>query len=311
MKTLLTTFCLTIAVLLGSAGMSFALPPCPSDHHQYWHNCFGILTDYRGKYVGEFKDGKEHGQGTYTQTGSYIYLGEYKDGERHGQGTFTWKDGRRYSGEWRNGQANGRGIKTFPDGRPQQEGIFENDQFQYAQKVTPTVTAKKSSPPSPSAAEIENEKLHRRIAELEKQKQSKPKIDFALAKRTQEALQVLDLYAGKNDIVGVNEVHKLQRRIAGLEKQKQSKPKIDFALAKRTQEALQVLGLYAGKLDGVIGVRTRTANKGWQKRNGYPETGEITETQIVKLEQDATQHLAEQKSKPKKIAKKKPQSTPS
>jgi S1-C subfamily serine protease len=99
------------------------------------------------------------------------------------------------------------------------------------------------------------------------------------------------------------ENEKLRRENARLRKQKQSIPKTDVALAKRTQEALQVLGLYSGKLDGVIGVRTRLAIRGWQKRNGYSESGKITETQIVKLEQDATRHLAKQQSKPKQIAK--------
>ena len=48
----------------------------------------------------------------------------------------------------------------------------------------PTVTAKKSSPPSQSAAEIENEKLKKKIARLEKEKnQSKPK---QVAKKTPE-----------------------------------------------------------------------------------------------------------------------------
>ena len=28
------------------------------------------------------------------------YVGEHKDGKRHGQGTYTWSDGRKYVGEW-------------------------------------------------------------------------------------------------------------------------------------------------------------------------------------------------------------------
>jgi S1-C subfamily serine protease len=66
---------------------------------------------------------------------------------------------------------------------------------------------------------------------------------------------------------------------------------------------LQVLGLYSGNLDGIIGVRTRYAIRGRQKRERYSATGEITETQIVELEQEATQHLANKKSKPKQVAK--------
>ena len=43
------------------------LPACPSDTSAYWNNCFGIITYANGdKYVGEFKNDKAHGQGTYT-----------------------------------------------------------------------------------------------------------------------------------------------------------------------------------------------------------------------------------------------------
>ena len=97
-----------------------------------------------------------------------------------------------------------------------------------------------------------------------------------------------------------------------LKKQKQSRlkqvaerpePKSDLALAKRTQEALQVLEIYSGKIDGIIGVKTRVAIRGWQSRNGYPVTGEIDQTQIAKLEESAIRYLKEKKSKPKQVAK--------
>ena len=44
------------------------------------------------KYVGEFKDGVPHGQGTKTWPGGWKYVGEFKTGWRHGQGTYTWLD---------------------------------------------------------------------------------------------------------------------------------------------------------------------------------------------------------------------------
>ena len=62
-------------------------------------------------------------------------------------------------------------------------------------------------------------------------------------------------------------------------------------LARRTQEALQVLGLYSGKLDGIIGARTKSAIQRWQKRNGYPGTGEVTELQLSKLEKEASDKI--------------------
>jgi len=138
MRNLTVTLCLTIAVLIGSAGAVYALPPCPSDQNQYYDNCFSTFTFANGnKYVGELRNDKSHGQGTYT----------------------------------------------FADGRIK-EGIWKDDKFQYAQKVTPTVTARKS--PSPTRLE--------------------------LARRTQEALQVLGLYSGKLDgIIGVKTRSGIQR----------------------------------------------------------------------------------------------------
>ena len=127
------------------------------------------------KYVGEYKDGKKHGQGTYTDANGNKYVGEWKDDKRHGHGTYTygpkskragnkyvgeWKDGKpngqgtytdtkgnKYVGETKDGKMHGQGILTFADGIVK-EGIFENDKFKYAQKVSPTVTAKKSPEPS-------------------------------------------------------------------------------------------------------------------------------------------------------------------
>ena len=61
------------------------------------------------KYVGEFKDGKRHGQGTATfpAQGGLLkspggkYAGEWKDDLMHGQGAKTWDDGGKFVGEWR------------------------------------------------------------------------------------------------------------------------------------------------------------------------------------------------------------------
>jgi hypothetical protein len=62
-----TSLAIGLAILLGSTGVSSALPRCPSDQSQYYDNCFGTLT-YAGwgKYVGEFRDDEYHGQGTIT-----------------------------------------------------------------------------------------------------------------------------------------------------------------------------------------------------------------------------------------------------
>jgi hypothetical protein len=88
MRNLTAFLCLTFAVLLFSAGEGFALPPCPEDQDQRFHNCFGTYTFASGsKYVGEWSDDKKHGQGTLTFADGEKYVGEFRDGKWHGQGT--------------------------------------------------------------------------------------------------------------------------------------------------------------------------------------------------------------------------------
>ena len=130
MKRLLSVL-VVFGVFLGSVGESLALPECPgspsksANGSDQWTNCFGThaVGENGYKYVGEFKDGKFHGQGTEAFTNGDKYVGEFKGGVRHGQGKLNYADGRI------------------------EDGIFENDKFKYAQKVTPTVTAEKSPPP--------------------------------------------------------------------------------------------------------------------------------------------------------------------
>ena len=56
-----------------------------------------------GKYEGEWKDGKMHGQGKLSFLDGRKYEGEWKNGNEHGQGTKTYNDGGKYEGEWRKG----------------------------------------------------------------------------------------------------------------------------------------------------------------------------------------------------------------
>ena len=83
----------------------YALPDCPSDYSVRWHNCFGSFPfEWGDKYVGEFKDFKLHGQGTYTYADGSKYVGEFKDDKLHGQGTFIFVDGKRLVGHFMNGE---------------------------------------------------------------------------------------------------------------------------------------------------------------------------------------------------------------
>ena len=50
---------------------------------------FPVGMGYGYKYVGEWKDGKEHGQGTKIYPGGAKYVGEFRNGSIHGLGTYV------------------------------------------------------------------------------------------------------------------------------------------------------------------------------------------------------------------------------
>ena len=78
-------------------------------------------------YVGEFKDGKRHGQGKHTWSNidgstDKQYVGEYENGEKNGYGFMLFTDGGNYLGGWKDGIYNGQGKYTFPNGT-----VFEGE----------------------------------------------------------------------------------------------------------------------------------------------------------------------------------------
>ena len=76
-----------------------------SKQHQIEKHIHSWSDDHSGEqYVGEHKDGKFHGQGTYTWPDGRKYVGENKDGKFHGQGTMTSPDGGQNVGLWRKGK---------------------------------------------------------------------------------------------------------------------------------------------------------------------------------------------------------------
>jgi len=78
---------------------------------------FGPKSKWAGdKYVGEYRNGKRNGQGTYIYPSGAKYVGENRNGKQHGQGTYTASDGEKYVGEWRNGKFHGQGTATFASG---------------------------------------------------------------------------------------------------------------------------------------------------------------------------------------------------
>jgi len=55
------------------------------------------------KYIGEIKNGKQHGTGVLSSTFGK-YSGEVNNGILHGQGTYTFPDGKKYVGNLRMGK---------------------------------------------------------------------------------------------------------------------------------------------------------------------------------------------------------------
>ncbi|MDC0604601.1 trypsin-like peptidase domain-containing protein [Amylibacter sp.] len=107
----------------------------------------GTFTWANGdRYVGEYKDGMSNGQGTYTWgSGEWEgdkYVGKFKNDQMHGQGTYTHANGRKEVGEFKNGKLNGYAIKYFADGSIDQEGIFKDDEFIYAEESSPNILNK-------------------------------------------------------------------------------------------------------------------------------------------------------------------------
>jgi len=62
-------------------------------------------------YVGEMKNDKPHGQGTYTWPNGEKYVGVFKNDKKHGHGTWTLKD-IKYVGEWKEDKMHGLGTTT-------------------------------------------------------------------------------------------------------------------------------------------------------------------------------------------------------
>lgn len=99
---------------------------CKGSDYKKWNNCKGVYVDEsKIKYEGKFKNGKIL-EGVATYPGGSIYLGQFKNFRPDGMGTFTDSSGSKYYGEWKNGVEQGTGTKTWKDGR-KYTGQFEND----------------------------------------------------------------------------------------------------------------------------------------------------------------------------------------
>ena len=120
-----------VTALFGGAGGVYAAD-CPTDLSVLWDNCVGDIRyegEFKGdRFVGDFKDNKFDGQGTFTSANGDKYVGGYKDNKMNGQGTYTYADGDKYVGESRDDDFNGQGTYTFANG-DKYVGELKDDKF--------------------------------------------------------------------------------------------------------------------------------------------------------------------------------------
>ena len=86
-------------------------------------------------YEGEFKDGKQHGQGSQTWTGGQHYEGESKNGKRNGTGKFIYHTGEVYEGQWKDNAKHGTGTLAYTDG-----SVYEGQWKESSNHGTGTMT---------------------------------------------------------------------------------------------------------------------------------------------------------------------------
>ena len=152
MKRLLTYLLLVLGLGLMFTNFASALPECKGTYSKKWTNCQGTLTAPDGaKYVGGFKNGKEHGQGTSTWvSGEFAgnkHVGEHKNGKRHGQGTYIWASGKfagnKYVGEYKDGERHGQGTYTYANGDKYVGNFKYNEQHEQGTFTLADGTVKK------------------------------------------------------------------------------------------------------------------------------------------------------------------------
>ncbi len=161
-----------------------ALPSCKGSVRDFT-NCFGSEYYVNGnKYVGEFKDGKRNGQGTFIYADGIKFVGEYrngipigrgettyvngdkliveyKEGKRNGLGAFTRFNGDKFVGEFKDGKRNGQGLEYKSDETVIVSGSWIDnkfiDSFVIDKKLFPFYwpSLEELSVPVPSTAEID------------------------------------------------------------------------------------------------------------------------------------------------------------
>ena len=55
---------------------------CEGDSKSKWNNCFGNYNSWYGTYIGNFINGKKHGEGTIHYYNGDKFVGEFRDGKK-------------------------------------------------------------------------------------------------------------------------------------------------------------------------------------------------------------------------------------
>ncbi|MCC5945373.1 MAG: hypothetical protein JJT94_10580 [Bernardetiaceae bacterium] len=92
-------------------------------------NGYGEYICEAGRYLGDFQNGKFHGEGQMFYKSGGIYKGSFQQGERHGEGVYIWSDQSRYKGQWAKNKRNGRGTMLYRN-KGRYEGEWEDNQRQ-------------------------------------------------------------------------------------------------------------------------------------------------------------------------------------
>ena len=92
------------------------------------HNGYGTYIWFNGdtddrswshgdRFIGYFKNGNMHGQGSYFYTNGNVYVGNYFNGYKHGYGIITYSSGEKFSGYFKNNLRHGKGTLTDINGK--------------------------------------------------------------------------------------------------------------------------------------------------------------------------------------------------
>ena len=74
------------------------------------------MLSNKNKYIGEWKNGKKNGVGTFTYASGGKYIGEWQHNRKHGRGTYRFIDGTAVHAVYEDGNRVGKGVFTYGRG---------------------------------------------------------------------------------------------------------------------------------------------------------------------------------------------------